>query len=108
MANNSDSIVNKVVEQIQKIGDVKIIKKIAEELLSKIKNFEAIVYHASELSAAEKIKIEKLITEKFGEVEKIHYKTDESLLGGFRIEFGEFFIDKSMKNSLKQLKAKFN
>ncbi|TXI31782.1 MAG: hypothetical protein E6Q58_04785 [Niabella sp.] len=108
MSSNKDTLAKNIVEQIKKLEDSKLIKKIAEELLSSVNKPEAIIKYASDMNQSEKSKIEKMITERFGKIEKFNYVKDESLIGGFRVEYGEFFIDKSIKNSLNQLKSKIN
>lgn len=62
----------------------------------------ASVITSATLSKEEKQTIEKLLTGKFGEL-AITYHTEPELLGGVRIEVGDWVFDGSVSKELGQL-----
>ena len=61
------------------------------------------VVSARELSAAEKLKVEKVFSAKLSEEVQADYAVDESLLGGITVTAGDMVFDGSLSSEIVKL-----
>ncbi len=101
----TDDILTGLIIQAVKKGHGGKLNKILDEFVSLARNElkigEAFVYSAKELTEAQKKSVHDRLVEttKYREM-RIHYRVDETLIGGLVIKLGDRIVDSSIKTKL--------
>lgn len=85
------------------------------ELLKVVTRLKEMVQKASriaevttslELNSKEKEKIQEILNNKFGQGITCIFLVDKDIIGGIKIKIGDMLIDRSFKNTLRELEEK--
>ena len=72
-----------------------------------VESRQALIESAVELGTPIRVRIEKSLTEKYGDSLNFTYSTDANLLGGIRIRVGYDVLDGSVQSRLNRLAESF-
>ncbi len=90
----------------QRLSSLPQIAQLFSEMVDQLKKVLALeVTSAFDLGSDEKKSIEDRVKGEFGNVPKVSWKTDRSLIGGLIIKVGDKLLDSSVRGSLEKLKS---
>lgn len=106
MARDIEKQSDQIVEALLSSGQPRLLQRTLQKLAARLAQKSAHVRYAGELTASQKDQIEESIRSRFDDVHGVEYIQDATLLGGIRIEFGDYVYDDSVRGRLDQLKGK--
>ncbi|OGG16617.1 hypothetical protein A3D77_08035 [Candidatus Gottesmanbacteria bacterium RIFCSPHIGHO2_02_FULL_39_11] len=107
--NNPEVITQSLLDVLKESGELSLLPEIADELeeeLGKKKNpKEVVVIGAIEIKGDQKKELEHVLSRFLTHPVPFTYQHDASLLGGFTVQIGDWFLDASIRHELNELKT---
>lgn len=106
----SSHIVRGLMDFLSEAGENKLLPDVTDELqgmVSELKKTDLIeINSAISLTADQKQVLTKSLRDLLQVNVPINFLTDKSLIGGFNIRLGDWFLDTSVKYQLRQMKSR--
>lgn len=105
---SSEAVTRSLLDILKESGEMTLLPGVAKELEDELNKTappkEALVSSASEMKDDRKKDLEKALSGFLNQEVPFTYRTDASLLGGFTVQIGEWFLDASIRHELNKLK----
>lgn len=105
--NTSADLAKIIIEIIDEEKDTdlsEVAKELQKNAESKSQDNKINVTSAVELEQKEKDKIRQIFSNKKSNNHQINFSLDKKIIGGLKIEWGDFILDLSIKEKINQLK----